>query len=307
MKVRSPLLSLALVFFASLNIHAQTTWVGSVDDAFSTLANWSGGAPTDSNLLFGSTAQPFIRVDSSVAVKSLTFSGPAYTFSTDNGSILSIDSGGINVAQATGPIDFGAPLSVQLLTSQTWTIDGVLHVAGPITNADATNPTALTKTGTGTLILGGNSNFNGGVLLQQGALLVSSGSTTAGGTITGGSLGIGLVTIEGNSIFGAINSGVTLANPISLGSGAVLTSGNGHDRESGLTLSGPVTAASSNMLVNLSSNNPIIFSGSLDGPADTAFRFASTSTNALDGAVFASAIGANVVSVTADRSALFFA
>ena len=87
MKVRSPLLSLALVFFASANIHAQTTWSGLVDNTFSTLGNWSDGAPAASNLLFGDTTQPFINVDTSIAVNSLTFSGvyPAYTFSTLNG------------------------------------------------------------------------------------------------------------------------------------------------------------------------------------------------------------------------------
>src|SRR5690606_3756144 len=156
---------------------------------------------------------------------------------------------------------FGPSLSLQLLTSQTWTVDGVLRVAGPVISANATP--LLTKTGTGTLVLGGNSTFNGGVLLQQGTLLVSNGSNSAGGTIVGGSLGIGPVTIESGSNVGATQSGLTLANPITLGSGATLTSGSGNDRERGLTLSGPVIGTSNDMLVNLSSNNPIIFSGAL--------------------------------------------
>ena len=308
MKVRSPLLSLALALIASASSQAQVLWVGATDGLLNSLTNWTGGTPAGSDLIFTSTLQPLISVDASIGVNSLTFNQvyPAYTFSTANGSFFRIGAGGINVAaQLDSPVDFAASLPVELLNTQTWAVDGMLRVAGPISSAPNTT-TTLTKTGSGTLVLGGNSTFSGGLVVQAGTLLITSGSIGTEGNITAGSLGIGPLTLETNSTFGAARPNLIIANPISLASGVILASGSNNERESGLALAGPVTAATDTMLVSLSGNNPLAFAGALDGPANTAFTFRSTSAGDLDGAAFAGTTSPNVTSLTADRAALYF-
>ncbi len=308
MKVRSSLLSLALGLALSANAHAQAVWTGTVDASFNTLLNWTGAAPTGSDLTFSTTIRPIISVDAPIAVNSLTFKGlyPSYTFSTSNGSLLTIGSGGMTAGlQAGSTVDFAASLPLQLSSSQTWTVDGILRVAGAISSAPSVT-TVLTKTGTGSLTLSGNSTFNGGVTVQQGTLLIGSGSTATGGTITSGSLGIGPLTLAANTTFGGTTPGLTLANDVSFASGVTLLSGDKTGAFTGLNLTGHVTAATSDVVVNLSGIGPLIFSGTLDGPANTALRFQSVSTTELDGAALAGTTSANISSLTADHAALYF-
>jgi len=84
----------------------------------------------------------------------------------------------------------------------------------------------LTKTGTGTLTLGGNSTFNGGVVVQQGTLLIGTGTTTTGGSITSGPLGTGPLSLAANTTFGSATAALTLANDVSIADGVTLVTGS---------------------------------------------------------------------------------
>src|SRR5690349_5647809 len=136
MKVRSSLLSLALGLAASASSHAQVVWSGLIDGSTSNALNWVG-TPAGADLLFNASIRPNVIVDASLSVRSLTFNllYPSYSFSTANGSILSIGSGGIVVAaQGSNTVDFASSLPLRLTASQTWAVDGSLTVAGNISN-----------------------------------------------------------------------------------------------------------------------------------------------------------------------------
>jgi autotransporter-associated beta strand protein len=306
MKVRSPLLSLALGLIASAGVSAQSLWTGTLDASLNNFLNWTGLPPGGSDLLFGTTIRPLITVDSAIAVKSLTFSGlyPSYGFSSPNTSTLSIGSGGIVVAlSGSNSVDFAAGLPLQLNSSQTWNVDGLLRVAGPVSGASAT----LTKSGTGTLQLNhAGSTFNGGVNVQQGSLLIGASSLTSAGTLISGPLGTGKLTLAANTSFGASKSSLTLGNDISLASGVTLLSGSNTGATSGLNLTGQVVAATSDVIVKLSGSGPLLFAGTVDGPASTVLRFQSVATDDLDSAAFTGTTTANIQGLIADHAALYF-
>ena len=136
MKVRSPLLSVALGLLVSSTAFGQALWTGTIDSSLNGLLNWTGGLPAANDLIFSTTLQPVVTVDASIAVKSISFNGlyPNYSFSSPNGSLLSIGNGGISVgSQGSNVVDFGSTVSLQLDSSQTWVVDGLLRVNGSIT------------------------------------------------------------------------------------------------------------------------------------------------------------------------------
>ena len=309
MKVRSPLLSLALGLIASTSGFAQSLWTGTLDASLNNFLNWTGFPPSGSDLTFSTTLRPVITVDSAIAVKSLTFTGlyPSYLFSSPSGSTLSIGNGGMVVAlSGTNSVAFSADLPLQLSSSQTWDVNGALQVAGPISSASGPT-TILTKSGSGTLTLNHAGNtFNGGVNVQQGTLLISASSSSSAGALVSGPVGTGKLTLDANTTFGATKSSLTLGNNISLASGVTLLSGSDTGAVSGLNLTGQVTAASNTLAVSLSGSGPVQFGGTVDGPAGTVLRFQSVATDDLDSAAFTGTTSANIAGVIADHAALYF-
>ena len=313
MKVRFPLLSLALGLATSASAHAQSLWTSSIDRSLNNVLNWTGASPDGGNLVFGATLQSLLTVDAPIAVNSLTFTGlfPAYTFSAPTGALLGIGAGGLKVDnQPASPIGFSANLPVQLRGSQTWTVDGpqgMLGVAGVISSAPSTVTTGLTKSGTGTLVLGGENTFDGGVVVQQGTLLIKASTTQTGGVITAGPVGTGLLTLAANTTFGAAKPDLRLDNPLSVANGVVLASGSNDNQDTGLTLAGRITAATESVLIYLLGTNPILLAGALDGPMNTVVRFQSKSAGGpLDGVAFTGETTTAIQTLTADAAALFF-
>ncbi|MEO7597964.1 MAG: autotransporter-associated beta strand repeat-containing protein, partial [Opitutus sp.] len=309
MKVRFSLVSLGLCFLTTASAPAQPVWTGTIDGSLNTLLNWTGGAPTAADLTFTTTIRPLVTVDASISVKSLTFSGlyPSYSFSSPNASVLSIGSSGITAgAQGTSIVNFASTLTLQLAASQIWAVDSLLNVASPIKSAPAAT-TVLTKTGSGTLALSGNSTYNGGTIVQLGSLIVDKSSVDSAGAVTSGPIGTGPLTIGANTTFGAVQPGIVLGNDVSLATGSTLVSGSNLANGVGLTFTGKVTAATNSLLITLVGSDPVTFAGLLDGPTNTGVVFRSGSASAWDGAAFAGSTGPNVTSIMADDSALFFA
>jgi autotransporter-associated beta strand protein len=192
------------------------------------------------------------------SINSLRFTGTGSTVNIGSGNTLTIASGGILINSTAGAQTInggtlqgsaGGDLIVLQNSANVATINSVI--------ANNTSPTALTKSGTGTLVLAGSNTYSGGTTIAAGTLQGNTGTLqgnildngtltfaqitngTFSGTITGiGSLiktnagtasSAGIVTITGtNSYSGGTNisSGtIKLGTSTALGTGAVTVSG----------------------------------------------------------------------------------
>lgn len=119
------------------------------------------------------------------------------------------------------------------VTSRTLTLTGTntgLNTLTPIIPNNATIPTALAKTGTGTWALTGNNTYSAGTTVAAGTLMVNgqtgtnSGTGTGtvtvnGGTFAGSGRAAGAVTVNDTATLqGGTGGSVTATNTLSLGS-----------------------------------------------------------------------------------------
>ena len=99
------------------------------------------------------------------------------------------ESTGIDMSTATANLTMNS--NVTIGASQIWNIGGgsTLTVNG-VVNDTTGGSKSLTKNGTGTLILAGNSSYDGGTILNAGLLVISGSSSALDGntTINGGTL-----------------------------------------------------------------------------------------------------------------------
>lgn len=118
-----------------------------------------------------------------------------------------------------GTVTTSAPGPVTLTTGGN---DTSTTFSGSLT--DGSGQLALTKTGSGTLILSGDSTFSGGTVVQEGSLLVngSVGDVTVGAGILGGSGTVGNTAVGADGTFAPGNSiGTTqVAGDVSFASGS---------------------------------------------------------------------------------------
>ena len=192
---------------------------------------------------------------------------------TGTGFILSLGSGGIVIDSGAGVVSIGGTsgspanpqrIGLTLTASQSWTNNSSPSLAAPITffrgqgapgtgsNLDlgthtltftgpgvtelrggATGGGSIVKQGTGTLLLGNDKTFTGGVQLDAGAL----------GLINGTVLGTGTLTLNGGTIFSSAASR-TLANA-SVWNGDFSVADPSGTSALNLTLSGPATLTGS--------------------------------------------------------------
>jgi len=104
-----------------------------------------------------------------------------------------------------------------------------LIISAPITQ-NAGNTNAISKTGTGSLVLNNvNSNWTTGLALNGGTLIIGGGNSTpttastvlSPTTVTAGPIGTGTVTIANGTTIQADTAARTIANPIAFtGAGA---------------------------------------------------------------------------------------
>ena len=133
---------------------------------------------------------------------------------TDGAGVLSLNVGttsfnvgGLTGSGAVAPENYNSVASINLNT-----VSGVSRTYSGVLSNGAAGMT-LIKSGAGTQILSGNNTFSGGTTLSAGTLGVGNNSA----------LGIGGLTVGGNSTLLAAADGLNIANNASLNSGTLLT------------------------------------------------------------------------------------
>jgi autotransporter-associated beta strand protein len=176
---------LGLVLAAAPVMFAPTfpyPWTGNTSGDFSLGSNWSANQvpPNDgtAGLVFGATTHSNITLTSSFNADELFFNGtnPFYSIQSNPESsavTLGIGSGGIYVSSANMSSaaiygsGMGYGLNLRLNANQTWVTDGALMVYAPISDDSAATPPTLTKSGAGSLTLGFNNTFRGGLTVAS--------------------------------------------------------------------------------------------------------------------------------------------
>jgi fibronectin-binding autotransporter adhesin len=226
--------------------------------------------PAESNVvLTADSATNFSSetLDGSYTVNSLTFTGTntaaagnSITLTAGTGGTLTLNaSSAFNITSGSTPVttsySAGIGLVVQpgsgsntisapivLLASQTWENDsasGILTVNGGISDGGLSY--SLSKTGVGTLVLGGTNTYSGGTVVTAGTLQLASGDVgalPASGTLT---INGGTFDLNGNS-----------ESLLGLSDGGVAT--------------GTLTSSTGTPTLTFTGSNPVTFSGAITGP-----------------------------------------
>jgi autotransporter-associated beta strand protein len=177
---------------AAFNYQILTWGGGNGTWDLNTTSDWSNGTTSvqwsDNTLtgrdsaVFGSTAGN-VTLNSALSAGALQFTVPGYTIAgTGN---LTLGSGGIDASQLTsGNTTINTLIS--LVAPQSWNIGAgsTLTVGGNISGNSA-----LTKSGLGSLILGGSNSYSGGTIIAGGNVTVNSGASLSSGDLTLGQTG----------------------------------------------------------------------------------------------------------------------
>ncbi len=188
-------------------------WAGNVssvwaDASAAPTSNWrtaaTGGA--DTNQLPGSTSDVFFATNTpanltntlggSLTIRSLTVTGATTGAVTINGAeTLGIGAGGITKEAGSGALTIGAA-TLTTVAAQTWTNNAVNDLT---VNAAITGPDAITTSGNGTIVLGGNNSAYTGTLTISSGTLKLAGANAAG-PASGNIVVSGLLNLNGNNL-----------------------------------------------------------------------------------------------------------
>ena len=148
-------------------------------------------------------------------------SGPSTNGPIGTGYLAMYDGTTLGVAPLAGTITLDNDINLSTMSSAVTfdTANGDLTLNGYISGYGS----GLLKTGGGTLTLNnGNNDFNGGLNIVAGTLLIgSSSATNSDNTVTNGPVGIGNLTLFDGTTLGVSAESVTLDNPILLDGGLV--------------------------------------------------------------------------------------
>lgn len=79
-------------------------------------SNWANNSPTDNDLFFGVSSQFNVSLKSDLSVRSMLFTGdhPAYTFSSNNNSVLTLSTGITMTSNSVQTVTFQSSLALTL-------------------------------------------------------------------------------------------------------------------------------------------------------------------------------------------------
>jgi hypothetical protein len=196
-------------------VPVTSQWSVGAGGSWSAAANWTGGLPTyggDRATLAapaGSTGLVAITLDGNRSVGQLSF-GDAHSFSIDSGAgagMLTIDdtgdAAGVTplISVAAGSQRITAPLAIAIGATINTAAGASLNVTSPIIGSGN-----LTKTGGGSLVLGGAGSNFGDTVITAGTFTLSSAASIARGNL-------------------AVSAGATATVNGSLPSTAIVTAG----------------------------------------------------------------------------------
>ena len=196
---------------------AASTWSGAVSNLWSVAGNWDTLPTAGSNLIFPSGAAHLSNTDDLTAVTSygsLTLSGGGYTIGGTTGvTFTSIDSSqtaSSSLNTLSLPITLSGPSTVTVDTA------GESLVLGGVVSGSA----GLTKAGSGTLHLTQTNTYTGTTAVQAGTLLVDGAQGGSTVTIVTGS------TLGGIGTVGGITAAGGTLSPGDSGSGVLVDTGS---------------------------------------------------------------------------------
>ena len=308
------------------------TWSGTSNGTWVNSANWLGGTVPGSTSTNGNGDTAIFNTSTGVTVTLATRGIDVVDFDTNVGSFtlsfggLYVASGGginllstvtstnqtetinspvtahgsfgINNSSTSDVFDFtGAMTSNSTTANETWSLSGTntgANTLGGVISNGGTFTVAISKSGTGTWILGGANTYTGGTVVGVGTLLANN-STSATGTgsvsvSSGGTLG-GIGTITPTTVVGTnkviISAGGTLA-PGTIGNTNTLTiSATGNANPSGL-LALTSGASGSILSFNLGAGNTAsklsltsAFASEVTGLSGNVFNFTDLTTGSL--------------------------
>lgn len=263
---------LVLSLAAASSSHAQTsqTWIQANpnNDWSLTAPNWDSGVPwtNGSNAIFGGTGET-VEVASDVTVGSITFNSSGYTIADANAdSIFSLSSGSV----------------ITVASGQTATISESI-AAG-----------ALTKAGSGTLLLSGANSFDGAVTVNAGTLRLGSNSAL-GSTV-------GATTINTGAIVELLD-GVTIGEAVTLDSSGDNYGGLRTIANASATWAGNIFLNAGNRL-GAQTGSVFTITGTIQNGATNGLVIASAGNGATAGIVRLSSTGAYTGATTIVRGVL---
>jgi len=166
---------------ACVVIMKLAVWINpSATGNWSDLASWNEGVVADSgnNAVFATAGSTSVVDTVSRTVGIITFNRAGdFTITDDGATTLTVNNGIIVNNQYTYTI--AAPVVIGAATTWTVNSNGTLRVNGVITGAGA-----LSKNGSGTLILTGSNTYNAGTLVNDGTLQIGNG-TNASASVSG--------------------------------------------------------------------------------------------------------------------------
>lgn len=265
-------------------------WTGATGGIWGTDANWSTSlAPTSAddatilgpnnvagaltiNINAAAVANSISFTDTAAVTVSNTTSGAnqTLTISAGSGAGITTGSGAVTIGSATA----NQNINIALGASQTWNVGSAAGVTGlTVNNVISGIGFSLTKTGTGTLQLGGANTFTGGVFLNAGAIIPAS-STALGSS--------GNVTFGGGILSYAATAGV------------------------GADVSARIKNSTSAIAISASSGKNVVFAGNIDSSNTGGLTFSNGGTGTLALSGSNTYTGGTTLNGASSGSTLFF-
>jgi fibronectin-binding autotransporter adhesin len=152
-----------------------------------------------------------------------------------------------NLNLGTGAVTLGSSLDLTA-SANTLTVGGNI--------GDGGNNRSLSKSGAGTVVLGGNNTYTGSTTVTAGTLTANGTSATSGVFVSGGTfnfgnvgaLGAGTLTLNSGTIDNMTGASVSVANPIAINGDFAFTGSNN------LTLNGSTTTAAITPTITVTGN-----------------------------------------------------